>query len=81
MLGLLTHSLMYFPPYYVTFQVVHEDLASCPCRSPRENRYITQASLLTLSLEYLQLKAGTTSTQQIANMSSRKENHLMAETF
>lgn len=42
---------------------------------------ITQASVLTLSLEYLQLKAGTISTQRMANISSRKENHLMAETF
>lgn len=35
---------------------------------------------LTLSLDYLQLKADTISTHQMANTSSRKENHLMAET-
>ena len=35
---------------------------------------------LTLSLDYLQLKADTISTQQMANTSSRKENRLMAET-
>ena len=37
--GHLSHSLMFFPPYYVTFLVVvSEDLASCTYRSPSENR-------------------------------------------
>lgn len=71
-----------FPLHYATFQVVHENFASCTYVPIEvQEKTTNQCELLTLSLEYLQLKAGTISTPRMANISSRKENHLMAEIF